>query len=150
MKSHSGQWVLLISNLKLTMPKCISQYIPNWETSKFSFLSMLSSIYYVQNHPTDIRTKNIQILKFPVLELLRFAEPRKNKINKVSIGLRTSLSTPSICHLIKNYSVDIKILHAPEHCVLLDHWVPWPIAVVDVRLENVFLFFSWKVRKGMF
>lgn len=107
MKSHSGKWVLLVSNLKLAMPKFISQYIPNWETSKFSFLSMLSSIYYVQNYPTDIRTKNIQILKFPVLELLRVAEPRKNKINKLYIGLRTSLPTPSICHLIKNYSVDI-------------------------------------------
>lgn len=130
------------------MPKFISQYIPNWETSKFSFLSMLSSIYYVQNHPTDIRTKNIQILKFPVLELLRFAEPGKYKINKLSIGLRTSLSTPSICHLKKNYSVDIRILHAPERCVLLDQWVPWPIAVADIRLENVFLFFFLKSQKG--
>lgn len=65
---------------------------------------MLSSIYYVQNHPKDIMTKNTQILKFPVLELLRFAEPRKHKINKLSIGLRTGLSIPSICQLKKNYS----------------------------------------------
>lgn len=82
-KSHSGKWVLLVLNLKLAMPKFISQYIPNWDTSKFSFLPMLSSVYYVQNHPTDIRTKNIQILKYPVLELLRFAELRKHKINKL-------------------------------------------------------------------
>ena len=31
----------------------------------------------------DIRAKNIQILKYPVLELLRFAELRKHKINKL-------------------------------------------------------------------